>query len=376
MMPATPTKERILLAVTGLSPQVVTETLYALAVRAEPRWLPTQIHLITTREGAERAKLALLSEHPGGFHRLCGDYDLRGIAFSNEHIHVLPDADGQPLDDIRTPSDNQRAADHITELVRRFTTQETSELHVSIAGGRKTMGYYLGYALSLYGRAQDRLSHVLVSDPFESSWEFFYPTPYSRVITTRDNQLVDTANAQVTLAEIPFVRMRDGLPDGLLKGKARFSAAVDEAQKALPAVSLKLIPAQRMVLAGGETLYMRPAEFALYWLLAARARAGEPGAHWSEENLARELLGYYGRLVNTASGEFERAQAAYQHGLTKDNFDPTKSRINKTLVEALGKRRAAPYLIEAGPALPRGRYKRQQLKLDPSQIEILAPSRP
>ena len=47
------------------------------------------------------------------------------------------------------------------------------------------MGFYLGYALSLYSRAQDRLSHVLVNSPFESHSEFFYPTPESRVIHRR-----------------------------------------------------------------------------------------------------------------------------------------------------------------------------------------------
>ena len=57
----------------------------------------------------------------------------------------------------------------ITNLIRAFTADPESALHVSIAGGRKTMGFFLGYALSLYGRAQDKLSHVLVSPPFESS---------------------------------------------------------------------------------------------------------------------------------------------------------------------------------------------------------------
>ena len=57
---------RILLAVNGLSPQVVTETVYALA-RAHPRALPTEIHVVTTAEGAERARLALLSRVPGWF---------------------------------------------------------------------------------------------------------------------------------------------------------------------------------------------------------------------------------------------------------------------------------------------------------------------
>lgn len=51
---------RILLAVTGLSPQLVTETPYAVAVAGEKSFRPSEIHLITTAEGAERARLTLL----------------------------------------------------------------------------------------------------------------------------------------------------------------------------------------------------------------------------------------------------------------------------------------------------------------------------
>ena len=42
-------ERRVLLAVTGLTPQIVTETLYALAVNAKPRWVPTELRIITTR---------------------------------------------------------------------------------------------------------------------------------------------------------------------------------------------------------------------------------------------------------------------------------------------------------------------------------------
>ena len=42
---------RILLAVTGLSPQIVTETLYALAIATDTPFIPTEIHLATTAEG-------------------------------------------------------------------------------------------------------------------------------------------------------------------------------------------------------------------------------------------------------------------------------------------------------------------------------------
>lgn len=56
---------RILLAVTGLSPQIVTETVYALAIKQTPAFVPTEIHLITTGKGAEHARLNLLSDSIG-----------------------------------------------------------------------------------------------------------------------------------------------------------------------------------------------------------------------------------------------------------------------------------------------------------------------
>ncbi|MCU0841234.1 MAG: CRISPR-associated ring nuclease Csm6, partial [Thiobacillaceae bacterium] len=126
----------------------MTETLHAL-IGLEPAFVPTEVYLITTREGAERARLALLSEEPGWFRRFRNDFDLPAIVFDEDHVKVLCDDLGGALDDIRTPRDNQRAADLITETVRELTRDPDTALHVSIAGGRKTMGYYLGYALSL-----------------------------------------------------------------------------------------------------------------------------------------------------------------------------------------------------------------------------------
>lgn len=73
---------RILLAVTGLSPQIVTETLYALCVTQSPAWIPDSIHLITSQEGGERARLALLDPEHGQFPAFCRDYpEAAGIPF-------------------------------------------------------------------------------------------------------------------------------------------------------------------------------------------------------------------------------------------------------------------------------------------------------
>jgi CRISPR-associated protein (TIGR02584 family) len=269
---------RVLLAVTGLSPQIVTKTLCAIAVRGRPVWVPTQIRIITTGRGAEEARRTLLTAGPGWFHQLREDYRLPEIAFGVGDIRIIAGPDGEPLDDIRDEADN-------AEEVREITADPQASLHVSIAGGRKTMGFYVGYALSLFGRAQDRLSHVLVSPPFESREDFFYPAPHQQ--------------APVHLGDIPFVRLREGLPERLLEGHARFSEVVAEAQKALPPVALRLDPATQTVTAGGETIHaLKPAEFAFYLMLAERRRRRLQGAHWSDKGLQTEILECYAQVVN------------------------------------------------------------------------------
>ena len=363
---------RTLVAVTGLTTQIITETLYMLAVRQDPPFVPTEVRLITTAEGAERAKLSLLHPESGWFHRLRTDYDLPPIVFGPEHIHVLKDAGGRPLGDIRSPEDNERAADTITDVVRDLTGDDDCALHVSIAGGRKTMGFYLGYALSLYGREQDRLSHVLVNPPYESHPGFFYPTPRSVLIHTRepDSRPYDAQDAKVTLAEIPFVRLREGLNPKLMEGTASFSALVADAQRALPPLALELDPASCTVTAGGESFQMRPAWFATYWMLAERARLGKSGVHWSDDGVGQELLQYYGQVVNPNSGDFERAEKAYKSVFSAENYNPTKTHVKEELERRLGRRRAEPYLITAQESIPGTRYRRFGLALPPEAIRI------
>ena len=109
---------RILLAVTGLSPQVVTETLYALAANRHDPWVPTEVHLITTREGAERVRHALLNPEHGHFHRLCREYDLPTIHFGMESVCVIRD-DMDGLLDIRSEADNRGRAWRALELAEQ-----------------------------------------------------------------------------------------------------------------------------------------------------------------------------------------------------------------------------------------------------------------
>jgi CRISPR-associated protein (TIGR02584 family) len=364
---------RILLAVTGLSPQVLTETLYALAADSQLGYVPTEVHLITTAEGAERARLSLLSAEPGWFARLCRDYGLTGVHFDRDAIHVLTDASGYPLSDIRTPHDNERAADFITDQVRTLTADPQASLHVSIAGGRKTLGFYLGYALSLYARPQDRLSHVLVPAPYESHPDFYYPPPSSRIIHTPppDSRPLDAHEAQVTLAPIPFVRLRDGLPRALLAGGASFSATVEAAQRSLGPPALTLDATQRTLHAGGLTVELPPGRLAFYAWLALRCKAGEPPVATPKEGVpepayAEGYLAVYRILIGDL-GDDERTTQALRHGMDKNYFERSKSAINKALEIALVQG-AAPYLIQRSGRRPHWVHG---LGLPPEAIELV-----
>jgi len=346
---------RTLLVVTGLAPQVLTETLFALCCRKDSNaWVPDEVHLITTSSGAEHARLNLLFDDNAWFQRFVNDYSLPQIKFDAKHIHVIADDTGKLLDDIRTPLDNAHAADAITRLVRELTADSGRELHVSLAGGRKTMGYYLGYALSLYGRPHDRLSHVLVSEPFENNRDFYYPTPYDHPIHVRHGNREITRNARdaiVELAEIPFVRLRHGLPDALLTGNATFRETVDAARASLDPPRLVIHVESGRITAGTKCFKLPPAQFALYAMFAWRAAHRQPkitapikdvpDTAWSHEARAA-LIAALGE-ANIPSSVDEKLHL----GADGNYFSQTLSRLNKLLGEELGPV-AASYRVDRG----------------------------
>ncbi|TMQ76011.1 CRISPR-associated ring nuclease Csm6 [Candidatus Accumulibacter phosphatis] len=341
---------------------------YALAVAptASP-FIPTEIHLISTRSGAEKARLALLSEEPGWFHRLSRDYALPTIHFSADTIHVLEDVNGKPLEDIRSPEDNRRAADGITGIIREFTADPDCALHVSIAGGRKTMGFFLGYALSLYGRPQDKLSHVLVSEPFEASLGFYYPTPASHVLEMPGGRLVDSAQAQITLAELPFVSLRHGLPEALLTGRASYNETVEAARHALAPAELQIDLEARRVRAAGKIFALPPAELALLSVFARRALRGEaplpaPAKELADADWKKRYLVEL-RWIAGPMKDLDETERALRKGMDGGYFSAHLSKLKKILRRELGPA-AEPYLISDGGSRPR----RYSLGLRPAAV--------
>ncbi|MGS2743876.1 CRISPR-associated ring nuclease Csm6 [Halomonas sp. LS-001] len=208
---STSSQELTLLAVTGMSPQVVTETLYGLHEQSNV-W-PSRIEIITTQKGKQKVAEGLFDD--GYLAALCDELGMPAYTREQVVIRVVPNAQGEPVDDARTEADAEALGDYIMQTVRDLTVDGSAPLHASIAGGRKTMTFYLGYAMSLFGRLSDSMSHVLVSEGYEGLPDFYYPTRVSRMIKTFSGQTLDTANAEVSLADIPFIRQRKQLPEML-----------------------------------------------------------------------------------------------------------------------------------------------------------------
>jgi len=213
----------ILIFVSGSTPQIITETIYALTTKKPPIH-PDEIIVITTTEGAKRAKEEL--ENKGILKRLFQEYNIPPVEIKYE---VPIDKKGIPLEDIRTNEDNKRLADKINSIVRAKSQDPKTRLHCSIAGGRKTMSFYLGSALQLYGRSQDKLYHVLVTPEFESNKSFYYKPKKNEKIKGFDGKELNTDDAEITLAELPFIRMGEKVN---ITGKT-YSESVELGQQAI-----------------------------------------------------------------------------------------------------------------------------------------------
>jgi len=340
------------------------------ALHQQGEVLPEKIHILTTAEGCQRARLTLIND--GWLAKFYSDYQLPQPDFCEEHIHTLQRANGNPLTDIRTQADNQDMADTITEWIRTFTADPDTSLHVSIAGGRKTMGFYAGYALSLYGRPQDRLSHVLVSPEYESHPQFYYPTPYSQVIYGNDpsRKPLDTQNAEVMLADIAFVRLRHGLDAALLQGRTSFSESVAKAQQVLGPAYLIIDLKQRRIKAQDVYIKFIPTDLAFYSWLLNRQLANQsaptcPSDGAPDPDYAEQYLQEYS-LIGGEMGGADRTLQALQHGMSKSFFEQRKSRINKILQQHL-LHGAEAYQISAVGKRPMTRYR---IGLDADQIQI------
>lgn len=329
---------RPLVCSVGLSPQVVTETLYALAIAAPRRFIPTALHLITTKAGAMGVEVALLRAD-GALAQMARAWNVPALAGLAQEavIHIVPSADGDMSDE----ADLKRFATFAAKLIRSLTAMPDSAVHVSLSGGRKSAAAALALAMALYGRAQDRLSHVLVDEAFANHPGFFFPTPDPSPLLGPQGRILDAQIARVLLAQLPFPRLRAFAPahfDEFGEGVEAFQAAIDR-------VRLNINLDDKRIGWGMMELRLQPAIKAWLAVLAddllnggaGIARVGTP---------ARGFLEAYRRLRGDAAAA--RLKSDLADPLDPEWLEEKCSRINKETARQGARPRDVPLVLRAG----------------------------
>ena len=344
--------KHVLISVVGLSPQVITETLYYYWCLTSPPVPITEVFVLTTLPGKQALEDTLLGDN-GKLQSLCNDYNLPPIHFDIANVHLLKGADGQPLKDISSVIDNEALADQIFAFMRKLATSTDMCLHVSIAGGRKTMGLYIGLAMQFYGRPGDTLSHVLVNPALENQ-EFFYPPPNGAEVILSDGRTIPAAEIRLELAEIPLLLLGEKIPFLKEHTDARYTELIEIAQReynALQAISpLTINTFSRCLEIGEVTINLTPLEFALYLFFAQQhlESAAEDKYSVSRSEIRAGLLtdALIGIIPQISARDFRLNKLEGWKSNPSDRFSQTRSNINRKIKEGLDEPQATHYQIQ------------------------------
>ncbi len=235
--------ETVLFAVLGMSPAVITETVWALA-RAERPVVPDRVVVLTTVPGRETLERTLFTGSPCAWDRMVAALAKLGspvagkLKFGSaaDHVRLFPDPSGRRnLTDIAGTAENSAAADFMLHELRAFTENPDVAICASIAGGRKTMSALLMSCMSLLGRRQDRVLHVLVNPPFDGALTpaFLFPEKGGKHVAP-DDRVWRASSAKIELVDVPFVRMRGWYEDAFKNAPPGYAALVKGVQWRAP----------------------------------------------------------------------------------------------------------------------------------------------
>ncbi|PJA99284.1 MAG: TIGR02584 family CRISPR-associated protein [Ignavibacteriales bacterium CG_4_9_14_3_um_filter_30_11] len=326
--------KNILVCVSGLTPQIVTETLFCLSVKE--KILIDEIYVITTRRG--RDVILGLDKHPATpktalkteISNLCKKYKLRIPLFNNNDKHIIVAREESiELSDIRSDKDNILFPNKVSLFLRDKTSNAGDIIFCSITGGRKSMSVHIANALSLFARERDRLLHVLTSEKYE--FKGFYP-------------LNKKEAAALQLSDIPFVRLR-AILSYEIKGKnlmeLNFDQIVSFTQNRLKVLSdqNKLICdiGKRELSYGNNSINLEPMEFLFYYFFVDQKTKQKNKISIYDITSPDTTSQFTGYLESYYPYYYlrENQKKSWQKGFDARDFRSKRTKINKKILQLI-----------------------------------------
>lgn len=268
---------------------------------------------------------------------------------------------------VRRPLPSARRGQSLTTEVHLLPTAEgAQDARLTLLEAHRRWFFKLceDYGLTGIAFGPEQI-HVIRDDRVESLKRYF-----------------DAKDAEVTLADIPFVRPRDSLPSRfktLEQATASFTEVVGAMRRALepPAVIVDY-RACRLHLPEGRFVELKGADLAFYAWLARRAMSSalpvripsKDQCRWKpeeREELAAYLAEYNAEAARTDIRDGTGTELRAAGAMTYQFFHQPKSSIRECLEEAIGPL-AEAYAIKA---IEEGRPARYGLAIDLGRTEIV-----
>jgi len=318
----------ILICVSGLTPQIVTESLFCLSVQEK---IPiNEVYVLTTKRG--RDVILGRDKHPATpktplkneITNLCRKYKLKEPLFRENDNHIIVAKEETiELPDIRSDKDNVLFPNKVCDFLRFKSTNPDNVLFCSITGGRKSMSVHMANALSLFARENDRLIHVLTKE--ENEFKGFYPKTKTEI-------------KDLELADIPFVRLRPIISAELNKPdllKSKFDEVVKFTQtqlKALAPSSKMIIDVERRELRfGNNTLQIEPMEFLFYYYFIDSKIRGTTNISvqvFTSDETKNLFIDYFSEFFPNF---YLKEKRWYEKGFSKEDFRVKRSKVNSKI---------------------------------------------
>jgi hypothetical protein len=155
---------------------------------------------------------------------------------------------------------------------------DSIRLIVSIAGGRKTTSALLYSVMSLLGRAEDQIQHILVDDHWTFQPDFMYPGCQGVFLDRDTGNSLSSSDAELQVVDVPFVPLRYLFERDLQRSAGSFVELINQVRARTINVTndlaVQLLTDSGEFNVSGQVVNLSPNEFLLYLYFARRVLDG------------------------------------------------------------------------------------------------------
>jgi len=340
--------KNILIVVSGLTPQVVSETLFCLCVQKN---IPLhEIYIVTTIEGKKNIKEYYFNNRVTGkkegpfnlrqeISDMCKLYKITPPVFSETSKYIIiADEETLQMPDVRTDNENRLFPNLISNFIRKKSGENNTTLYCSLSGGRKTMSAYMGFALSIYARENDKLYHVLADDRFEKTGKFY---PHKK-----DN------GDSLVLSEVPFLRLRNILADKIDIEHKSYGDMIDFSQQQIEKMSADIMfidTKEHKITVNNKSFKMPAIQLAVYIHMIMSKEKPEDEIlimDYQTRKVAAEVMDIYCKITRKTKEEYD---SRLNDNQKKDiwwnkgfkNIMPVRTKINDLIYDNIDDPRLA-----------------------------------